>query len=110
MRKFAPIFAILALVVLATPSLLQAGYPARFRGVCQDCGRDLIAYYRPVQCRDGGAEWQWVNERHHHCIPACKTKRKKFDFFNSNLMNPANPKRGFTGDFDGLDGFESYND
>ena len=100
MRKFAPILAILALVVLATPSLLQAGYPARFRGVCQDCGRDLIAYYRPVQCRDGGSEWQW----------ACKAKRKKFDFFNSNLMNPANPKRGFTGEFDGINGFEGYTD
>ncbi len=75
---------------------VQAGqrtaYPVQFRGVCQICGRDLLAYYRPVECLDGRVEWQWVRETHQHCRPAY-LGRKKYDFFNSHLMNPANPKR-----------------
>jgi hypothetical protein len=74
------------------PVTAEAGYPARFRGVCQHCGHDLMAYYRPVECLDGRVVTQWVNECHDHCRPAYLGK-KKYDFFNSHLMNPANPKR-----------------
>lgn len=74
------------------PVTAEAGYPARFRGVCQQCGHDLMAFYRPVECLDGRVVTQWVNECHDHCRPAYLGK-KKYDFFNSHLMNPANPKR-----------------
>ncbi|MCB1206482.1 MAG: hypothetical protein KDN18_19645 [Verrucomicrobiae bacterium] len=82
--------ALLATFVVNSP--VEAGYPARFRGVCQQCGHDLMAYYRPVECLDGRVVLQWVNECHDHCRPAYLGK-KKADFFNSHLMNPANPKR-----------------
>lgn len=85
-------FVALMLSFLILPSPVEAGYPARFRGVCQQCGHDLLAYYRPVECLDGRVAWQWVNECHDHCRPAYLGK-KKADFFNSHLMNPANPKR-----------------
>lgn len=86
------VLAALILALQLTASHAEAGYPARFRGVCQHCGHDLMAYYRPVECLDGRVVWQWVNECHDHCRPAY-LGRKKPDFFNSHLMNPANPKR-----------------
>lgn len=80
------------LFATCTASANEPAYPAQFRGVCQQCGKDLMAYYRPVQCLDGRVESQWVRECHDHCRPAY-LGRKKYDFFNSHLMNPANPKR-----------------
>jgi hypothetical protein len=81
-------------VLLCVPAVRveAADYPARFRGVCQHCGRDLMAYWRPVECTDGRIVTQWVNECHDHCRPAY-LGRKRRDFFNSHLMNPANPRR-----------------
>ncbi len=70
----------------------------RFRGVCQKCGHDLLAYYAPVECRGGHVAWQWVNEPHMHCQPAYQRPWRR-DFFYSAMMNPANPRpqtsRGF---------------
>lgn len=87
---------LLAALALLSPALSDSAwagsYPVQFRGVCQSCGRDLLAYYQPVQCLDGRVEWQWVRETHRHCRLA-HLGRKKYDFFNSHLMNPANPKR-----------------
>lgn len=77
---------------MTIPALAEGPYPAQFLGVCQKCGHDLIALYQPVECLDGRVEWQWVDVTHQHCRPAYKGK-EKFDFFNSHLMNPANPKR-----------------
>ena len=84
--------AALAFLLALSPLVLEAGgYHTQFRGVCQQCGHDLIAYYRPVLCTDGTTRYQWVTTRHRHCRPAYKG-RVKYDFFNSHLMNPANPK------------------
>ncbi|HQW29331.1 MAG: hypothetical protein KA152_07600 [Verrucomicrobiales bacterium] len=91
MKNWIPLAALLSALLLMTPSFLEAAYPAQFRGVCQQCGRDLVAYYRPVLCTSGETDWQWVPERHQHCRPAYEGKQK-FDFFHSYLMNPANPK------------------
>ena len=67
------------------------GESIQFRGVCQTCGHDLLAVYRPVRCLDGGCQWQWVRVPHDHCRPAYLGRRKP-DFFRSHWMNPANPK------------------
>ncbi len=92
MKNRKSLFAALSLLLITAPAVVEGSYPAQFLGVCQKCGHDLIALYRPVECLDGGVEWQWVDEKHQHCRPAYKGK-EKFDFFHSNLMNPANPKR-----------------
>lgn len=90
--NFRPSLALFALL-LALPDLGDAAdYPARFRGVCQHCGRDLMAYWRPVECTDGRIVTQWVNECHDHCRPAF-LGRKRRDLFDLHLMNPANPRR-----------------
>ena len=92
MKNWISLAAALALLLTLTPvSLVAGGYPAQFRGVCQECGRDIISYYQPVRCLDGSVDYQWVTQTHKHCRAACKGK-VKYDFFNSNLMNPANPK------------------
>jgi hypothetical protein len=92
MKHWISLTAALALLLVLTPLALHAGeYPSQFRGVCQQCGRDLIAYYQPVRCTNGTTDYQWVTAEHRHCRPACKGK-VKYDFFNSYLMNPANPK------------------
>jgi len=92
MKNWISLAAALALLLTLTPvSLVAGGYPAQFRGVCQECGRDIIARYQPVRCLDGSVDYQWVTQTHKHCRAACKGK-VKYDFFNSNLMNPANPK------------------
>jgi len=91
MKTWIALVAALAVLCVGAP-VVDAGYPSQFRGVCQQCGHDLIAYYRPVQCLDGRVEWQWVRECHDHCRPAYLGKKKN-DFFYSHLMNPANPKR-----------------
>ena len=92
MKVWIPLAAALALLVSPPPVVADPGYPVQFRGVCQHCGHDLIAVYRPVACIGGSYDWQWVPEPHHHCRPVWKG-REKFDFFNSHLVNPANPKR-----------------
>ena len=92
MKNRISLAAALCLLLMTAPALVEGSYPAQFLGVCQKCGHDLIALYRPVECLDGRVEWQWVDEKHQHCRPAYKGK-EKFDFFNSHLMNPANPKR-----------------
>lgn len=91
MKAWPPLILTLLFATISV-SAHEPAYPAQFRGVCQQCGRDLMAYYRPVQCLDGQVESQWVRECHDHCRPAY-LGRKKYDFFNSHLMNPANPKR-----------------
>lgn len=92
MKNWISLTAALAFLLVLTPVALEAGgYPAQFRGVCQQCGHDLIAYYRPVLCTNGTTEYRWVNAKHRHCRPACKGK-VKYDFFHSYWMNPANPK------------------
>lgn len=91
MKNWISLAAALTLLLAITPGFAGTAYPAQFRGVCQKCGRDLIAYYRPVLCTNGATDWQWVPEPHHHCRPAYKGK-VKYDFFHSHLMNPANPK------------------
>lgn len=88
-------FALAAALALSVPPLSaseQRRYPVQFRGVCQQCGHDLLAVYHPVECIGGGCDWQWVPVQHEHCRPVWKG-RKKYDFFNSHLANPANPKR-----------------
>lgn len=86
--------AALALSILSTmlPQDVEAGYSTQFLGVCQKCGKDIIAEYRPVLCTNGCTQWQWVTIAHHHCRPAYKGKRK-FDFFHSPLVNPANKRK-----------------
>lgn len=91
MKHISLLLGALALLSVAAPVRSEAGYPTQFRGVCQSCGHDLIAQYRPVECIDGGFQRQWVRVPHHHCRPAYLGK--KYDFFNSHLMNPANPKQ-----------------
>ncbi len=86
-----PLLILTLLVATLDVSANEPIYPSQFRGVCQQCGRDLMAYYQPVQCLDGRVEYQWVRECHDHCRPAY-LGRKKYDFFNSHLMNPANPR------------------
>lgn len=92
MKNRISLLAALSLLLMTIPALAEGPYPAQFLGVCQKCGHDLIALYQPVECLDGRVEWQWVDVTHQHCRPAYKGK-EKFDFFNSHLMNPANPKR-----------------
>ncbi len=90
MKAWIPLAAFSFFFLTAVPA--EADYPSRFRGVCQHCGYDLMAYWRPVECHDGRVVSQWVNECHDHCRPTY-LPRKRRDFFNSHLMNPANPKR-----------------
>lgn len=88
-------FSLLALLILSllfAASPTQAGPPVQFRGVCQQCGGDLLAHWQPVACLGGGYEYRWVPVCHNHCRPAALGQKKR-DFFNSHLMNPANPKR-----------------
>lgn len=80
------------LLVAFVPTEGRAGYPTQFLGVCQRCGCDIIACYRLVECLDGGCEYQWVTERHDHCRPAYKGRRK-FDLLRSPLVNPGAKKR-----------------
>lgn len=88
------LIALLSLSTLALPGLeARPAERVQFRGVCQSCGRDLLAYYRPVACQEGGVDWQWVRARHQHCR-SVEQGRRKADFFHSHWMNPANPKRG----------------
>ena len=77
MKNWISLTAALALLLVLTPVALKAGgYPAQFRGVCQQCGRDLIAYYQPVRCTNGTTDHQWVTAEHRHCRPAYKGKVK----------------------------------
>ena len=90
--KLLPALVLSAFLSIPAASLDASDYPARFRGVCQQTGRDLWAYWRPVECTDGRVVMRWVNECPERCRPAYLGKKRR-DFFNSHLMNPANPRR-----------------
>lgn len=51
--NFRPSLALFALLLVLPVPGGAADYPARFLGVCQQCGRDLMAYWRPVECTNG---------------------------------------------------------
>lgn len=70
----------------------------QFRGVCQQCGKDLLARYLPVECQGGYVEWQWVRDPHVHCRPAC-APAPKTEFFYSYWMNPVNPRHKYNAPF-----------
>jgi hypothetical protein len=55
MKAWPPLILTLLFATISV-SAHEPAYPAQFRGVCQQCGRDLMAYYRPVQCLDGRVE------------------------------------------------------
>lgn len=83
--------ALVMLSFVATTAIAHETYHSKFLGVCQKCAENIYAYWRPVECIDGGVEWQWVEELHCHCRPAYKG-RKKWRFIDSPLANPANDK------------------